>query len=259
MAYDGNGNYILPSPEFPFIPNTTIEAEAMNNVLADMGQALSRTLLKDGGNSPTQAISWNEQKITGLGAGTLPGDAVNYGQVFNGGVFTAPTLSASPAFDASNGLLVPTLEWVRNLSFQSALPGQTPAKAGFFLQTDGTDADFVTIDGRGVSYLGKGNSGAVVETAVVYSPTAESQRLNITGQTRIAVSGFPADRTTVMLLTLINAGLFPPTWAGVVWLTPAGVETTDFALTGVTWQSNGRDRVVICAEPGVTPWARVVR
>lgn len=258
MAFDGNGNYQLPSPEYPFIPNTAIVAEDMNNVLSDIAGVLSKAFLKDGSSKPIAAMSFNGQKITELATGTQGGDAVNYAQVFTNGVFTGPSLKASPAFDAANGLLIPTIEWVRNLAFSSALPGQSPAQAGFFLQTDGSNASFATVDGRGHSFLNKGNSGTG-PVNVTYAANAESQRVTITGQTVINVSGFPADRTVVMLLTLVNAGLFPPTWTGIVWMTPTGSESANFADAAVTWNSSGRDRVVICSEPGLTPWARVVR
>jgi len=259
MAFDGNGNYILPAPEFPFIPGTPIVAEDMNNILADIGAALSRTLLNDNGNGPTTDIDWKGYKLTGLGNGAASSDAVNFGQVFNSPTFNTPRLAVAPAVSVpGDDLFIPTMAWVRALAISANLPGQSAAVAGFFLRTDGSVPTWVSIDGRGYSYLNRGDTAGAA-TAVVYTAANENHRLKITQQTKITVSGFPTARMVVMLLTLENAGLFPPTWEGIVWTTPSGAESANFADAGITWQTAGRDRVVICSEPGLTPWARVIR
>lgn len=257
MAFDGNGNYVLPSPEYPFIPNTLISAEDMNNILADIAGTLGSFLSRQGDNGPITAIDWKGQKITGLGNGTAAGDAVNFGQVFVNGVFTNPTLKQSPPTD-SNGLQIPSTEWVRTLAINAALPGQTPAVAGFFLQTNGTTANFVSIDGRGFKYAAKGNSG--VTPVVINHQAGEVQSLTITGATTISFTGWPADRAALQVLKLTNAGAFPPAFTGIVWIKSDGSETANFAETNVVWQTSGRDRLIVCVdEPGATPWAKVVR
>lgn len=256
MAFDGNGNYQLPSPEFPYIPGTMITAEAMNVVLLDMAQALSRTLQKDGVTSPTATINWNLQKIASLGAGSADGDAVNFGQVFKNPTFTGAKLSASPDF-ADNSLLIPTTEWVRSLAFSAALPGQTAGVAGRFLSTDGTTASWVNVDSRGVTYLAKGVSAAGPK--VIDYLEGESQSMTITGATTISFTNFPANRTAALMLRLQNAGTFPPTFTGIVFIKPDGSETSNFADLGLSWQTNGRDRLVVISEPGATPWARLIR
>jgi hypothetical protein len=256
MAFDGNGTFQLPSPQYPFISSTTILAQEMNEILAEIAAGLSLSFLRDGSLAPTANTKWGGFKITGLGAGTGDGDAVNFGQVFKNPAFIAPSAQASPSA-ADNSLKLATTEWVRNLAFNSALPGQNAGVAGYFLSTDGTNAVWVSADGRGLRYAAKGNSGAA--TIALDFLEAECHSLIITGATTLNLTNWPANRVAVRLLQLTNPGLFPPTINGVVWLDPNGAETSDFAQTGVTWQANGRDRIIICSVPGSTPWAKVVR
>ena len=257
MAFDGNGNYVLISPEFPFLPGTPIVAEDMNNLLADIAAAISLTLLKDGSNSPTVDMNWNGRKLTQLATGTQDGDAVNYAQVFKNPVFDNASAKASPAF-SDRSLKFATTEWAGNLALNAALPGQNAGVIGRFLQTDGENASWVTVDGRGVSYNAVPTPAGNTLT-ITYSPTQESAEVTITKQLAITLNGFPSGRLVVMPLVLINAGLFPPTWSGIVWIKADGSETTNFSEIGVTWQNSGRDRVIVCSEPGRTPWAKVER
>lgn len=48
MAYDGNGGYSPPAPQFPAIPGNVIYAEDFNTIIADLAAALSKALLRDG-------------------------------------------------------------------------------------------------------------------------------------------------------------------------------------------------------------------
>jgi hypothetical protein len=256
MAFDGNGIFQLPSPAYPLIPNTTASAEDMNAILAEIAAALSSTMPKDGTGGPTANINWQNFKILSLANGTSDGDAVNYGQVFKNPSFVAPKAQASPAF-GDNSLLLATTEWVRNLTLNSALPGQVPAKAGFFLRTDGANADFVSIDSRGHSHADKGNSGVVAQVCD-YSVT-ETWQITVTGNTTISFTGFPAGRMCVGLLKLKNGGAFTTAFTGITWIKSDGAETSQFSDLGITLQANGTDRIIICAEPGATPWAKVVR
>lgn len=257
MAFDGNGNYILPSPEFPFIPNTIIAAEDMNNILSDIASTLSTFISRNNESGPRVNISWKGFKIVELAAGTADTDSVNFGQVFNNPTFTAPKAKVSPAND-DNSLLLATTEWVRNIALNANLPGQSSATIGFALTSTGTTANWTSLDSRGIKYVAK-----VVptdsNTITLDWAEAESHSLTLTKAMTINFSNWPTDRVAVRLLQLTNAGAFPPVIAGVVWITPTGAESSDFAASGVTWQTAGRDRVVLCSVPGSTPWAKVIR
>lgn len=82
MPFDGNGIYTpIPAPNFPAVSGTTITASQYNLEIYDIAGALSNCLTRDGQGAPTSNISWNNFKITGLGPGTNPSDAVNKSQM----------------------------------------------------------------------------------------------------------------------------------------------------------------------------------
>lgn len=60
-------------------------------------------------------------KLTGLGAGSIATDSVNYGQVFNSPAFITPTATTSPAV-SDNSLRLATTAMVQQLAFQASLP-----------------------------------------------------------------------------------------------------------------------------------------
>lgn len=257
MAFDGNGNYQLPSPEFPFIPNTLIDAEGMNIVLSDIGKTLSTFISRDNENGPRANISWKGFKIVELAAGSADTDAVNFGQVFKNPSFVTPKAKASPPND-DNSLLLATTEWVRNIALNANLPGQSSATVGFALTSTGTTANWTSLDGRGIKYVAK-VVPADSNTITLDWSEAEAHSLTLTKAMTISFSNWPTDRVAVRLLQLTNAGAFPPVISGIVWVTPTGAESSDFAASGITWQTAGRDRVILCSVPGSTPWAKVIR
>lgn len=56
-------------------------AELFDAEAEDMARGLENAIARDGQNSPSAAIPWGGQKITGLGDGAAAGDAVNKGQL----------------------------------------------------------------------------------------------------------------------------------------------------------------------------------
>lgn len=80
MAFDGNGNYNLPVPEFPAVAGEYILASDFNTIMQDIATALSKVLVEDGQQPLTANLPAGGKKITGLAAGTSPGDAIRYEQ-----------------------------------------------------------------------------------------------------------------------------------------------------------------------------------
>jgi len=80
MAFDGNGNYNLPVPEFPAVAGEYIRASDFNTIMQDIAAALSKCLVEDGQQPLTANLPAGGKKVTGLGAGTVPGDAIRYEQ-----------------------------------------------------------------------------------------------------------------------------------------------------------------------------------
>jgi hypothetical protein len=65
----------------------------------DIALGISNCIARDGQAPPTTDISWGSHKITNLANGVGTNDAVNYGQVFNGGSFANAVFTGT--FDAS--------------------------------------------------------------------------------------------------------------------------------------------------------------
>lgn len=256
MSYDNTGEFSLPD-SFPATPGTTITAEDFNDIISSISDALSLCILRDGNGKPTAIISWNGQKLTNLANGSGDSDAVNYGQVFHNATFTAPRAQASPA-QTDNSLLLATTEFVKLQAFNTALPNQA-GNAGKFLLTDGTTATWTQIqqDSRGHTNSALGDIAANV---ILNFSTSETYSLKptVNGLT-ISFAGFVNTRVCVMMVTLTNAGLHPPTFVGVNWIKTDGSETANFSDLGVAFQNSGSDRVMVVAEPSKTPWAKVVR
>lgn len=116
MAFDGNGTYDIPSPEYPAVAGDVIYAETWNTVMEDLAAALSNCITLDGQSTVTANIPMNSKKFTGLGNGSSSTDSVNYGQVFNSPAFVSPTAAASPAA-GNDSLLLATTAWVNDIAF----------------------------------------------------------------------------------------------------------------------------------------------
>lgn len=185
MPLDGNGTYQPPAPEFPAIPNTTILSADFNAIILDLAAALSNAIYRDGQAPFVTNQSMGNFKLTDLADGSADGDATNYKQVFFNPTFTADgnapegvrivgtqatiktqNLTATgvawdlnavaqtylgeasgvtkPSSDNSNALA--TTAFVTQVAFNSALPAQA-GNAGKFVQTDGTNARWVSLKG----------------------------------------------------------------------------------------------------------------
>jgi hypothetical protein len=92
MAYDGKGDYNLPTPEYPAISGTLILAVDYNTILSDLAAALSDVLVRDGQAPMTGPLAMGGQKITGLADGVNPQDAATVLQVFTSPDFTDATM-----------------------------------------------------------------------------------------------------------------------------------------------------------------------
>src|SRR6188768_1906712 len=83
MPLNGTGTFAPIEPEFPAIPETTILASEFNTIIADISEALSLPMYRDGQAVVLANIDWGNNKIVNLAAGTNDKDAVNFDQVFH--------------------------------------------------------------------------------------------------------------------------------------------------------------------------------
>jgi len=80
MPIDGNGNYTLPTI-YKATAGTTITTPQHNTPLEDIAAALSNFLFRDGRAPWTANQNANTNRLTNLGNGTAPTDAVNLSQL----------------------------------------------------------------------------------------------------------------------------------------------------------------------------------
>ena len=76
MAFDGNGNYNPPAPEYPLQPQTVISSADMNTLILDIASALGNCMTRDSQGAPSVDLNLFTKKIVNLGSATNPNDAM---------------------------------------------------------------------------------------------------------------------------------------------------------------------------------------
>lgn len=107
MSRNGTGTYSLP--EAPFVYDTAIDEQAVNNNFTDIANALTQSLSKDGQTNPSANLPMATYRHTGVGNASARTDYAAAGQVQDsafiecgdaGGSADALTLSPSPSISA---------------------------------------------------------------------------------------------------------------------------------------------------------------
>ena len=80
MSFNGSGTFLINSSGQPVVTNTIITSTAFNALTADLAAGLSTCLTKDGQTTPTANIKLGGFKLTNVGAPTIAGDALSFGQ-----------------------------------------------------------------------------------------------------------------------------------------------------------------------------------
>ena len=80
MPYNGSGTYSRPAGQ-PVVAGTDILDTTFNTYTADVATALTNCVTRDGQSPATANIPLGGNKLTGLAAATVAGDAVRYEQV----------------------------------------------------------------------------------------------------------------------------------------------------------------------------------
>lgn len=146
MPYNGVGLFTsLGAPTFPAVPNTYILASYFNATMNDIFTGLSAVMTRDGQSPMTANLPMGTNKITGLGAGTAPGDAVNVLQAFTAPTISDPTFTGIPvgptAADGTDTTQLATTAYVIARAMNANLPNQA-GNAGKFVTTNGTTASW---------------------------------------------------------------------------------------------------------------------
>jgi len=80
MSRNGSGVYSLQAGN-PVVASSTITSTWANTTLSDIASTLTGSVASDGQTPMTGALDMNSNKITGLTAGTVAGDAVEFSQL----------------------------------------------------------------------------------------------------------------------------------------------------------------------------------
>ena len=109
MSFNGSGQFSINSTGQPVVGGTTITASVQNALTADLATGLSTAICKDGQQTITADIPFNNHKITGVAPATSRTDAASLATIQDGtGVYVSTvggtgdviTLSPSPAIAA---------------------------------------------------------------------------------------------------------------------------------------------------------------
>lgn len=100
MSRNGSGTYTLPAGN-PVVTGTTISSTWANNTLTDLATALTGSIAADGQTPITGNLTMGGNKLTGLGAGSVAGDSVEYAQ------FATPTFTGNVTMTSTGYVLVP--------------------------------------------------------------------------------------------------------------------------------------------------------
>jgi len=100
MSRNGSGTYNLPSGN-PVVTGTTISSTWANNTLTDIANSLTQSIAADGQTPITGALQMGSNKITGMAAGTVAGDAVEFAQ------FSTPTFTGNVTMSSTGYVLIP--------------------------------------------------------------------------------------------------------------------------------------------------------
>ena len=112
MSRNGSGTYSLPAGN-PVVTGTTISSTWANNTMTDISSALTGSVAADGQTPMTGSLNMNTNKVTGLVAGNVAGEAVEFAQfdtpTFNGNVTALADMNVAgyANFSGTSALKVP--------------------------------------------------------------------------------------------------------------------------------------------------------
>jgi hypothetical protein len=100
MSRNGSGTFNLTAGN-PVVTATTISSTWANNTLSDIANGLTQSVSADGQTPITGALQMGSNKITGMAAGTVAGDAIEFAQ------FSTPTFTGNVTMTSTGYMLIP--------------------------------------------------------------------------------------------------------------------------------------------------------
>ena len=101
MSRNGSGTFNLTAGN-PVVSGTTISSTWANNTLSGIANGLTQSVSADGQTPITGALQMGSNKITGMAAGTVAGDAVEFAQ------FSTPIFTGNVTMTSTGYVLIPS-------------------------------------------------------------------------------------------------------------------------------------------------------
>lgn len=96
MSRNGAGVYILPTGQ-PVVTGTAISSTTFNTLTTDLANALTTSIASDGQTAMSANLPMGGNKLTGLGAATVAGDAVRFQQAAMAGPLASSGITGAAA------------------------------------------------------------------------------------------------------------------------------------------------------------------
>lgn len=165
MSFNGSGTFLINTAGQPVTSGSTISSTAFNSLTSDLATGLSTCITKDGQTTITANIPFGNNKITGLGAGTLATDAATISQVQGS---TVKLITSIAGTNTITGSMTPALTaYATGQMFYFTAAGANTGAVT--LNIDSLGAKAVTRDGSTALISGDIQSGEVC--VVVYDGT----------------------------------------------------------------------------------------
>ena len=156
MSYNGAGTFTLDAAGNPVVTDTDISSTVHNATMDELAAGLSLAICRDGQSTITQAIPFNNKKITGLGGGLLQTDAINIQNLINQtGIYIATVGGTGNAI---------TLTSFGAAAIQAYNAGMV---VSFIATATNTNTVTVNVDSLGVKDIQKGGTIALSPSDIV--------------------------------------------------------------------------------------------
>jgi hypothetical protein len=208
MSFNGSGTFQINSAGQPVVTNTIISSTAFNALTADLATGLSTCLTKDGQTTPTANIKLGGFKLVNVGAGTLAGDALVFGQAATvsgvtitglTGLVKANGSSAATAATAGTDYVSPTV--ATNFTATQTFSGSTSALAAkLYNALEGVTISATAATGT-IAYN-------VTDQSVLYYTTNASGNwtLNVRGNGTTSLNSLMVTGESITIVFLVTQG-----------------------------------------------------
>lgn len=195
MSFNGSGTFLINSAGQPVVTNTIISSTAFNALTADLATGLSTCLTKDGQTTPTANIPLGGFKLTNVGAPTLSGDALSFGNPA-----TVSTLTAT----GSSTLAALSVSGLGTYTNTQTFSGSTSALAAKLINA----LEKVTISATAAT--GTIAFDVTTQSVLYYTTNASANwTLNVRGNGTTSLNALMATGESVTIAFLVTNGATP--------------------------------------------------